>query len=132
MMQDSYAQIEGMAAMGKWFYRDMVGIKPSIKYPAFKRFSLKPHVPSAVGKFDFTYDSPRGDIGSHWEEKDGNIHWTIVVPPNSAAEVHVPTKEKLSPQAGMRFLRSEGGREVYELLSGKYALYFASDTSQFL
>lgn len=131
MMQDSYAQIEGMAAMGKWFYRDMVGIKPSIKYPAFKRFSLKPHVPSAVGKFDFTYDSPRGDIGSHWEEKDGNIHWTIVVPPNSAAEVHVPTKEKLSPQAGMRFLRSEGGREVYEFLSGKYTLYFASDTSQF-
>jgi alpha-L-rhamnosidase len=122
--QDSYAQIEGLASVGNWFYRDLVGINPSISQPAFRRFELKPNVPGQVGSYNFTFDSPRGEIQSQWTEKAGKVNWTIVIPPNSEAEVHVPTKQKIALQPGMKFQRSENDRQVYEFTSGRYVISF--------
>ena len=122
--QHSLTQVEGMCGMGRWFYSDLVGIKPSLAQPAFKRFELKPHMPSQLTSFDFTFDSPRGDIESHWHEKDGQVSWRVIVPPNAVAEVYVPAKEKLEAQPGMKFLRREEGRLVYEIGSGEYTLGF--------
>ena len=81
-------------------------------------------MPSQLTSFDFTFDSPRGDIESHWHEKDGQVSWRVIVPPNAVAEVYVPAKEKLEAQPGMKFLRREEGRLVYEIGSGEYTLGF--------
>jgi alpha-L-rhamnosidase len=122
--QHSYAQIEGLASVGRWFYCDLAGIKPSVSQPAFRRFELKPNVPVQVGSYNFTFDSPRGEIESLWAEESGKVSWTIVIPPNSEAEVYVPTKDKIALQTGMKFLRNEKARQVYEFSSGEYMLTF--------
>ncbi len=122
--EHSLTQVEGLCAVGRWFYSDLVGIKPSLAQPAFRRFELKPHMPSQLSSFDFTFDSPRGEIESRWHEKDGQVSWRIVVPPNAVAEVYVPAKEKIPEQEGVRFLRTDADRLVYEVGSGKYTFTF--------
>lgn len=87
---DSFAQIEGLTEMGKWFYTDLVGIEPSIEHPAFAEFSLKPIVPARVGSCEFFCNSPRGIIKSNWKKSLGLISWKVVVPPNATAEVFIP------------------------------------------
>ena len=123
--QHSYAQIEGLASVGRWFYCDLVGIKPSIASPGFRRFILKPHVPSQVGSFDFTYNSPRGMIESHWNKDGERVAWSITVPPNAIAEVFIPGKEIQGVKKdGIHYIRSENGCQVYELGSGCYTFRF--------
>lgn len=123
----SFTQVEGLSAVGRWYYCDLVGISPSLKEPAFKRFILKPNVPSLICKYDFTYDSPSGLIESHWSENKGNVKWKITVPANSVAEIHIPTKIKLSERKGMRFLKENDGRQIFELSSGKYIISFCKN-----
>jgi alpha-L-rhamnosidase len=46
---------------------------------------------------------------------------TITIPVNSTATVYVPAKNKNNVTAdGATFVRSEGGRQVYAVESGKY------------
>ena len=81
-------------------------------------------MPSQLSSFDYTFDSPRGDIESHWQEQDGQVSWQIVVPPNAVADVYVPTEEKLPEQEGVKFLRTDADRLVYEVGSGHYTFTF--------
>ena len=120
----SFTQVEGLSAVGRWYYCDLVGIAPSLNEPAFKRFTLKPNVPDVIGKYDFTYDSPCGMIESHWDEENGKVRWKIRVPANSVAEIYIPTVEGLKETYGMKYIGRENGRQVYELLSGVYILEF--------
>lgn len=120
----SFTQVEGLSAVGRWYYCDLVGIAPSLKEPAFKRFTLKPNVPDVISKYDFTYDSPRGMIESHWSENDGKVEWQIKVPANSVAEIYVPSMKKLERRKGVTYLKTQNGRQIYELSSGRYLLTF--------
>lgn len=120
----SFTQVEGLSAVGRWYYCDLVGITPNLKEPAFKRFTLKPNIPNVIDKYDFTYDSPRGMIESHWSEKNGKVRWQITVPANSVAEIYIPTTERLKETDGMAYISEINGRQIYELLSGVYILMF--------
>ena len=127
--KSSFAQAEGVSAMANWFYRDLVGIEPKVNAPAFKRFTLKPHVPAKLGKVDFQYDSVRGVIESKLEKMGKHIQWKVTVPPNSCAEVTFPfgtldeitesQKPVLEVKGVEKLVESDAGPTV-QLSSGTY------------
>ncbi len=110
-----------------WFHESVGGIRPAA--PGFKRIELKPHGYRQLAWAEAEHDSPYGPIRSHWRNEDGTFEWKISVPPNTIATVFVPAadvdnvKEGRHPAAqspGVKFLRSENERAVYEVGSGEY------------
>ena len=113
----------------EWFYADLAGIRGDPDGPGFKRIILKPNPVGPVASARASYQSIRGRIESDWQHTGRKFHWTIVVPGNTTATVFIPTARafpvsegtRLADQAeGVKFLRYEGDRAVFEVGSGRY------------
>jgi alpha-L-rhamnosidase len=88
--------------------------------------------PEPVG--DLTYVmashlSPHGRIASHWRRENGKFHWHITVPVNTTATVFVPAtsqdvvtedSQPAAEAAGVKFVRMDDDRAVFEVDSGDY------------
>jgi alpha-L-rhamnosidase len=81
------------------------------------------------------YDSINGRIGSDWKVANNDFHWNITVPANTTATVFIPAVDAAavtesgkpaSEAEGVKFVRVENGRAVYEVSSGSYAFVSAS------
>jgi alpha-L-rhamnosidase len=130
---DSFAQIEGLTEMGKWFYADLVGIEPSLRHPGFAAFSLAPRVPAGIKHYHFNYDSPRGVIASDWQETGPSVRWQILVPPNAVATISIPAaptetvnegRGLAAEQPGVTSLPPRDGRQRFKIVSGNYEFTF--------
>ncbi|MBP5189684.1 MAG: family 78 glycoside hydrolase catalytic domain [Bacteroidales bacterium] len=74
-----------------WYYEYLGGILPLD--PGYQNFRLAPTFVEGLDRVDCTYRSVCGMIESHWVRKGGRIEWTVVVPPNTTAEVYLPSGE---------------------------------------
>ena len=72
-----------------WFYEHLGGIQPL--EPGYQSFRLAPTFVEGLDRVDCTYRSVSGMIESLWQRTGKSIEWTIVVPPNTTAEVYLPT-----------------------------------------
>jgi alpha-L-rhamnosidase len=121
----------------EWFQRSIVGIGQTPDSIAFKRLLLKPEPVGDLTSASGYYDSVRGRIESRWRIENGRFLWHIVVPPNTTAEVHVPTTDAAAVTEGgqparhtqgVRLSRTEPAqkvagaipRAVFEIGSGVY------------
>lgn len=75
------------------------------------------------------YDSMYGKIESAWKVENGELTYTATVPANTTAMLYLPTASQtsvkengksISDKNGIKFLKYENGRAVYELSSGNY------------
>ena len=112
-----------------WFYKALAGINLDPAAPAFKHFIIKPNLVGGLTSAEASYDSVRGRIVSDWKVKDGRFDLTVTIPANTTATVYVPAadpaavKEGGKPAAdaaGVKFLRVEDGRTLFEVGSGTY------------
>lgn len=115
--------------LNTWFYQSLAGINYDPAEPGFKNIIMRPQ---AVGDLKFArgwLDSPRGKISSNWRIENGRFIWNILVPPNAAATVYVPSNdaravtESGKPAGGakgVRFVREEANAAVYAIGSGAY------------
>jgi alpha-L-rhamnosidase len=112
-----------------WFYKALAGINLDPAAPAFKHIIIKPNLVGGLTSADASYDSVRGRIVSDWKAKDGRFELTVTIPANTTATVYVPVansapiKEDGKPAgdaAGIKFLRVEDGRTLFEVGSGTY------------
>ena len=112
-----------------WMYEYLAGIRPDPERPGFRHVVMKPFLPGDLRFVRAGHKSLYGWIGSAWERRDGRFIWEIELPPNTTATVSVPAAsaegvtESGRPAAramGVRFLRQEPGRAVYEVGSGRY------------
>lgn len=110
-----------------WFHESVAGIRPAA--PGFKRIELNPHGYEQIAWAKAEHDSPYGPIKSAWRSQGQEFTWTISIPANTTATTHVPASaaddvlESGRPAAtspGVKFLRFENGRAIYELESGNY------------
>ena len=112
-----------------WLYENLAGIAPDDARPGFSHIIMKPE---PVGDLKFvkaTHNSPFGWISSEWR-KDGNaFDWRIEIPANTTATIFVlatsaeQVREGRHPAAqspGVKFVRMENGRAVFEVGSGRY------------
>lgn len=48
---------------------------------------------TGLNRVDCTYRSVSGLIESHWKRTAKGIEWTVVIPPNTTAEVYLPAAD---------------------------------------
>lgn len=48
---------------------------------------------TGLNRVDCTYRSVSGLIESHWRRTAKGIEWTVVIPPNTTAEVYLPAAD---------------------------------------
>jgi len=125
-------------AVGEWMFFGLAGIDSGDL--GYKRIVFRPGPPRAVREssagptapiswVNARYDSMRGRIESRWRITDRAFEMQARVPANTTALLYLPADEAASvtesgrsalTATGVRFLRMEGERAVFELQSGEY------------
>ncbi|MFI4860827.1 MAG: family 78 glycoside hydrolase catalytic domain [Phycisphaerales bacterium JB063] len=79
-------------AVYQWMAENIGGIQ--LIDPGYTRFRIAPSMSDELTFADVSYDSIHGTIRSRWEIDDtGRLVMTVVVPPNTRAEIIVPADE---------------------------------------
>ncbi|MCB2408863.1 alpha-L-rhamnosidase [Hymenobacter lucidus] len=113
-----------------WQYENLAGIKSAPDAPGFQRLEMKPTPTAGLTFVNASYQSVRGLIKSSWKQEAKRFTWNITVPGNTKAVVYIPAKDakdvqesgkKAASAPGVKFLRQEGERAVFEVGSGDYA-----------
>jgi alpha-L-rhamnosidase len=114
-------------SVGRWMFGVVAGIDTD--GPGYKRIIIHPQPGGGFSYAKASYESIHGQIKSFWEIKDSKFTLNVTIPANTTATVYVPTAKPESvaetgiPAAmseGVKFLRMEAGRAVYEIGSGDY------------
>ncbi|HJV78874.1 MAG TPA: family 78 glycoside hydrolase catalytic domain [Paludibacter sp.] len=125
-------------AVGAWMYNYSLGITRDENSPGFKHFILQPE-PNTTGKMTYAkgyHDSMYGRIESSWDIKGNTCNYRFVVPANTTATLYIPASnekdvfesgKKASKSAGLKFLRMEKGKAVFEVGSGEYKFVSKED-----
>ena len=116
-------------AVGQWMMAYSLGIQRD--EPGFRKFILQP-VPDPTGTMTWAeghYDSMYGRIASGWKITDKLLTYRATVPANAIATLHLPARDAAGVKEsgrdparsqGVRFIKHENGKAVYELASGTY------------
>jgi alpha-L-rhamnosidase len=111
-----------------WFYQTLAGIRPDTSAPGFKSIVIQPYT-ETLEWVNCHHDSPYGRIVSNWKREGKKLTMEVTIPANTTATVYVPAKdaagvtESGKPAAeakGVKFLRMENDRAVFEVASGSY------------
>ncbi|MES2275520.1 MAG: glycoside hydrolase family 78 protein [Bacteroidota bacterium] len=112
-----------------WLYEDLAGIKSDGQSTAFKKIIMKPEPVQGLNFVNASYHSIHGMIKSNWKKESGKFNWNITIPANTTAMVYVPAKSaeavtegsmKVSTAKGVKFMKMENGRAIFEVGSGNY------------
>jgi alpha-L-rhamnosidase len=117
-------------AVGQWMMAYSLGIQRD--EPAFRRFILQPR-PDPTGGMIWAggyYDSMYGRISSSWKKENGKLTYEATVPANTTVTLYLPASslkdiresgKPVKKVKGLKFLRFENDRAVFELGSGDWA-----------
>ncbi|MBC7947389.1 MAG: family 78 glycoside hydrolase catalytic domain [Chitinophagaceae bacterium] len=112
-----------------WFYENLAGIRSNKTAVAFKKIIMKPTTPNGLGHVKASYNSLHGIIRSEWKNSVDRFEWTVSIPANTSATIHVPANSPEEVTEGTRtiaghkevkFIKSEDGTVVLEVPSGNY------------
>ncbi len=103
-------------SIGAWMYNTIAGIEVDPAQPGYKHIILRPQpggrLTSACGKLKTLY----GEIVSDWKLEDGHFHWSITVPPNTSATVHIPATGTVTLNG------AAAAGEIHTISAGTYQL----------
>jgi alpha-L-rhamnosidase len=126
---NSYNHVMLLGDLIVWYYENLAGIKSNPEKPGFKEIIMKPEIIDGLDFVKASYYSIHGLIKSEWEKVANTFSWNITVPGNSKALVFIPANaksditengEKATSVKGIKFLRMEQDRAVFEVGSGEY------------
>jgi alpha-L-rhamnosidase len=60
--------------------------------PGFQRFVLRPFIGKGLAFVRASYRTMHGEIASNWKRTGGKLTWTVRIPTNTTARVHVPSE----------------------------------------
>ncbi|MBE2268196.1 MAG: glycoside hydrolase family 78 protein [Anaerolinea sp.] len=107
-------------AIGAWLYNTVAGIDLDPSAPGYKHTILRPQpgggLSYASGKIDTLY----GELVSAWNLAEGHFEWTVVVPPNTTASLHIPNEVVDVETVTLNGEKTRGW--AHTVPSGKYAL----------
>lgn len=127
---NSYNHVMMLGDLLVWYYENLAGIKSSIDQPGFKQIIMKPEMINGLGFVNASYKSMYGEIKSEWKKENQSFSWNISVPANTSAIVYIPANsqnvvtesgEKISSAKGVKFIKMEGSRAIFEIGSGEYS-----------
>jgi len=121
-------------SVSEWFMKWLAGIQPHPEAVGFDRIIIRPQPVAGVDWAEARYSSIRGEISVYWEKKKNTFLLKVTIPPNTRAEIYIPSSDPASVREGGRpaasvpglsFLGPIGECAVYEAGSGVYA--FSAD-----
>jgi alpha-L-rhamnosidase len=78
-------------AIGAWLYNTVAGIELDPEQPGYKHSILRPQPGGGLTYASATLKTPYGELVSRWKIEGGKFEWTVVVPANTRATLHVPS-----------------------------------------
>jgi alpha-L-rhamnosidase len=130
---NSYNHVMLLGDLIVWYYENLAGIKSNPDKPGFKEIIMKPEIINGLNFVNASYKSMHGLIKSEWVKEANSFSWNITIPGNTKAVVYIPANaesdvteygERATKSKGVKFLRMEQGRALFEVGSGEY--YFKS------
>ncbi len=127
---NSYNHVMMLGDLIIWYYENLAGIKSDPDYPGFKKIIMNPEIIDGLDFVKASYKSVHGLIRSEWKKKDKKFYWDITIPGNSKAVIGIPSVTrsgvsesgtKASQAEGIRFLKMQDGRAMFEIGSGHYS-----------
>ena len=124
-----------LGSCGEWMFASLAGIDTDS--PGFKKLIIRPTPGEGITWVKASYDSINGQIVSNWTMEGGKLIMDISIPINTTATVYVPATDaatvtesgkSINKADGVKFLREENGRAIYEVDSGIY--HFASTSPE--
>ena len=76
--------------VGRWFFEYLGGIRVDECAPGFEKLVVKPVFIAEIGSFHMEFQSVKGKITSDWKVEEGNVHWSLEIPDQVKALVHLP------------------------------------------
>ncbi len=80
------------ASVGAWLYRHLAGIQTDDRGAGFRRFTIKPYMPSGIQFVRASLKTIRGLIESSWQVTDQAVLLHVKVPVGSQADVTIPKR----------------------------------------
>ncbi|MFJ6125699.1 alpha-L-rhamnosidase [Streptomyces griseoviridis] len=106
-------------SVGEWMYANIAGISPAA--PGYREITVRPRPGGGLDTARATFTSVRGPISTDWRRKSTGFELTCSIPPNTTAEVWLPTAagDTVTRAPGTP-LREEQGHRVYRVASGTH------------
>jgi alpha-L-rhamnosidase len=81
-----------LGSVGEWLFRHVAGIEADPAHPGFQHFILRPHPGPGLTHASASLETLHGKIESAWkiDPATGVFKWSIRIPANTTALVHVP------------------------------------------
>jgi alpha-L-rhamnosidase len=108
-------------SIDEWMFRSILGINNAS--PAFQKIIIKPQPVQGLIWARGNYNSISGMIRSDWQISPEIFTLRLTIPPNTRAEVWIPSKAGSSLKEGGKLLsqvRHENGYAIVEIGSGNY------------
>jgi alpha-L-rhamnosidase len=95
----------------------------------FNHILIHPNVAKDLTRADTTYESVRGEVACRWQAESGKIQMDVTIPPNTQADIYVPTSDAESvmesgsvaaKSPGIEVLPAQAGCAVFRILGGIY------------
>lgn len=112
-------------SIDEWFFRSLLGINPG--RPGFEKIVIKPQPAGDLKWAKGNYKSIRGNIECEWSIEKGQFNLKVSIPPNTTAEVWIPSSENVQLTESERPItdaRYQQGYAIVKVGSGNY--FFAS------
>jgi alpha-L-rhamnosidase len=113
----------------KWLYKDLAGLRIDPRSPGFEHVVVSPSPVGDVTRCHYRLKTLRGIFGVEWQKSENRFSLNVLIPPNSTATVFIPADKAddvtenghpIEKADGVKFLRLEAGRAVFEIQSGNY------------
>lgn len=106
-------------SVGEWMYTNIAGIAAGSA--GYRRIVVRPRPGGEVTSASARFASLYGPVTTQWQQKSGGFVLECTVPPNTTAEVWVPTARPDRVKSGRaKFVRAEDGCAVFEAGSGSH------------
>jgi alpha-L-rhamnosidase len=102
-----------------WMLNYLAGIRIHTDEPGSRRLLLQPYIPADLDWVEGEKETPYGTVKSAWKQTDGSVSWTFTIPPNSVANVQLPTRIKNLQAQGEKVTNK---KRSFELVAGNYTL----------
>jgi alpha-L-rhamnosidase len=107
----------------EWFHSGLAGIRQAPGSVGYRQLVIDPRVVGDLSEVEGHYQTPQGEVRVRWVREDGTFRMTLEVPPNTTAEVRVPTGGDAARVTadGATLDHVDGDRAVFKVQAGTYA-----------
>ncbi len=115
----------------EWFYQGLGGIRQTEISAGYKELVIKPEVVGDLTYVNTTFETPYGQVSTHWEKTAGLFVLQMEIPANTAATIYLPvagevmvngTALSAASISGLLATEVRDGKAICKTGSGKYII----------